>query len=223
MRNRPDVRALSFDCYGTLVDWRRGVREAAALAPSLAGCDLDRLLVERERIDGEIVAGPYRPYRELLAESLVFAARAQRREAPRDEARAFAETMGDWPAFPDTRDALVRLASRYRLAIASNVESEVLARTLTHLRAPIEITVTAEDVRSYKPAPAHFRELLARLDLPAERVLHVSVVRFYDLDPAAALGFKTAWIARQDERWAPGEAPDLQARDLAELATKLGC
>ncbi len=222
MRELDFVRALTFDCYGTLVDWRRGVREAARAIPSLEGAELERLLRDRERFDAQLVRGPFRLYGELLAESLVLAAREQRLEVPQNEARDFAATMGDWPPFDETSSALTRLASRYRLAIVSNVETRVLERSIERLRAPIELFVSAEQVRSYKPAPAHFVEVARRLDLEPRRVLHVSISRFYDLVPARELGFKTAWIAREPEIWPRGEAPDVEARDLTELCARLG-
>ena len=216
-----DVRALSFDCYGTLLDWRRGVREAAAEVRSLVGADFERLEREREHFDAELGRGAYRPYRELLAESLRLAAREQGREVTDDEARAFAESMRRWPPFADTDGALARLATRFRLAIFSNVETAVLRETIAERGWRIDVVVTAEEVGSYKPAAGHFLEGLRRLDLEPRRVLHCSVTRYYDLAPAKRLGLATAWIARQAEEWPAGDAPDLVVRDLAELEQAL--
>lgn len=217
MLDRRGLRALSFDCYGTLIDWRRGVREAALRMPALAGVDLPRLERERERFDAELGRGAYLPYRELLAESLRLAARVQGREVPRESARAFAESMRAWPSFLDTEPALARLASRFRLAIFSNVEAAVIRETIAERGWPIEAVVTAEDVGSYKPAPGHFLEGLRRLDLEPRHVLHVSISPYYDLAPARVLGFATAWIARPGEPEPPRDAADVVATDLLAL------
>jgi 2-haloalkanoic acid dehalogenase type II len=220
--DRRSLRALSFDCYGTLIDWRRGVREGAAGARSLAGADFERLERDRERHDAELGRGPFMLYRGLLAESLRRAGRDQGFEVPVDEAREFAESMRVWPPFADTAPGLARLAAHFRLAIFSNVETAVIRDTLATHAWPIEIVVSAEEVGTYKPAPAHFVEGLRRLDLQPQRVLHCSVVRYYDLVPAKTLGFRTAWIARQDETWPAGDAPDVTARDLFGLCDALG-
>ncbi|MCE9594511.1 MAG: haloacid dehalogenase type II [Planctomycetes bacterium] len=222
MLERGSLRALSFDCYGTLIDWRRGVREGAARAPSLAGADFERLERDRERHDAELGRGPFLLYRALLAESLRRAARDQGREVPPEEARDFADGMRDWPPFADTALGLARLAAHFRLAIFSNVETAVIRETIAEHGWPIELVVSAEDVVSYKPAPAHFVEGLRRLELEPRRVLHCSVTRYYDLAPAKTLGLATAWIARQAETWPAGEAPDVTARDLLALCDALG-
>ncbi|MCK6445861.1 MAG: haloacid dehalogenase type II [Planctomycetes bacterium] len=221
MRELSEIRALSFDCYGTLIDWRRGVREAAARVKSLAGADFERLERDRERFDAELGRGAYVPYRKLLGESLRLAAREQDFDVSREAAAEFAERMRDWPSFADTEPGLARLAARFRLAIFSNVETTILRDTLASRGWPIEVVVTAEEVGSYKPAPAHFVEGLRRLDLEPRRVLHCSITDYYDLSPARALGFRTAWIARSGETLPPGAEVDVTASDLYALDAAL--
>jgi 2-haloalkanoic acid dehalogenase type II len=217
-----DVRALSFDCYGTLLDWRRGVREAAAEVRSLVGADFERLEREREHFDAELGRGAYRPYRELLAESLRL---ARARTRPRSHRGRSARVRGEHAPLAAVRRhrrrARARLATRFRLAIFSNVETAVLRETIAERGWRIDVVVTAEEVGSYKPAAGHFLEGLRRLDLEPRRVLHCSVTRYYDLAPAKRLGLATAWIARQAEEWPAGDAPDLVVRDLAELEQAL--
>ena len=213
--------ALTFDCYGTLVDWLGGVRAALGRLPSLAGLDLDRLVRERDAIDRELVLAPYRPYGAILRESLRRAAELQDRELAPVDADAFAASMPCWPAFEEAPEVLRRLARRYRLAILSNVESATLRASVDALGAPIESCVTAEELRSYKPARAHFDAALQRLALPKERVLHAACSLFHDLRPAGELGWRTAWVNREDEPIPPDLACDFVVPDLASLELAL--
>lgn len=217
------VRALTFDCYGTLVDWLGGVRDAVRASRSLAGVDLARLVVDRENEELELEAGPYRPYREVLAISLARAARKQEREPTEAELTAFADGMGAWKPFPETHDALVRLRERFRLAILSNVETATLRRTVELLDVPFDVLVTAEEVRSYKPAKAHFAEALERLQLAKNEVLHVAQSLRHDVRPALALGWSTAWVNRLGESPPMDLKPDIVTPDLTALCERLGC
>ena len=222
---RPDpdeIYALTFDCYGTLIDWQSGVRAAAEQAASLHGADLARLVRDRERIERQLQRGPYRRYGEVLAESLILAAREQERVVPSAEARAFADTMSSWPPFAESAPVLRRLAEKYQLAILSNVETRVLEASVRALEAPFEELITPEMLSSYKPERAHFDAALARLGLPKERMLHVACSLYHDIRPASALGWWTAWVNRESEV-APGVAPSWIVPDLASLAHELGC
>jgi len=223
---RPDpkqIYALTFDCYGTLIDWQSGVRAACAATLSLEGCDLDRLVRERELVERDIQRDAYRPYGEVLAASLVLAAKSQARVVSVDESGAFAATMRAWPPFDESRAALRRLARRYQLAILSNVETAVLKSSVQALDAPFEDLITAEMLGSYKPRRAHFDSALERLGLAKERVLHVACSVYHDIAPAAELGWFTAWVNREGEPSPPDLAPSWVVSDLSTLATALGC
>jgi 2-haloacid dehalogenase len=217
------VRALTFDCYGTLIDWDGGIATAMAELSSLAGCDVPRLLFEREELEKEIEAGDWLPYGEVLEQSLAAAASSQGRSPSTDELRRFAESMARWPAHPDAPAALARLARRFRLAILSNVETATLRASVRLLGAPFAALVTAEEVRSYKPARAHFDEGLRRLGLGTEGVIHVACSLFHDVAPANALGLRAIWVDRRGDGDARGLEPELVVRDIAELADRLGC
>ena len=195
----PRMRALTFDCYGTLIDWDRGIRTALAGLPSLAGCDLEQLVREREQAELPLLAGPFRLYGEILAESLAVAAAAQGRALGAAEVERFAASMARWPAFPDSAAALLRLSRRFPLAILSNVESQTLHASVELLGAPFAALVTAEELHSYKPAPAHFAEALRRLGLPHDALLHVAGSLYHDIRPARAFGLEVAWIDRRGE------------------------
>ena len=222
--------ALTFDCYGTLVDWESGI--LAALRPLLGasaeGADDDELLERFGRFESEVEAGAFRPYREVLAEV------ARRFGAaygahPTDQAvRAFAGSVVDWPVFPDTVQALGALSRRYRLAVVSNVDDDLFAGSAEKLGVDWAEVVTAEQVGSYKPARAHFDEVLRRLDLPRERVLHVAQSLYHDIAPAKELGFACVWVDRRGERAGSGATPaaratpDLRVPDLESLAALAG-
>lgn len=226
MRRRPDpasIYSLTFDCYGTLIDWRAGIESALREIPSLARSDLDRLVHDREFIERELQCGPYRPYGEVLAASLVSAAREQSVALAPDDARTFAASMSTWPPFAESRDALNRLATRYQLAILSNVETRVLEASVRLIDAPIEERITAEQLSSYKPAPAHFETATQRLGLERRRILHVAASLYHDIRPASALGFPVAWVNRDGEELPADLRPDWIVPDLTTLARELGC
>ena len=213
--------ALTFDCIGTLIDWPTGI--LAVLRPigdryHLGLSDAD-LLARYADIERQIESGPYLPYREVLA-------RVMQRlipGAPAYEAHALASALPTWQPFPDTLPALQRLAARYRLAVLSNVDDDLFAPILDTLGRPFETAITASQVRSYKPAEAHFREAMARLGLPADRILHVAESRFHDVEPAARLGMGTVWVHRGATASGPSQAQsDLTVRSLAELAQAAG-
>jgi 2-haloalkanoic acid dehalogenase type II len=218
-----EIYALTFDCYGTLIDWQSGVRSACARIPALNDCDLARLVRDRERIEREIQRGTYRRYGEVLAESLVRAAREQDRQVRDDAALEFAETMPSWPPFRESASVLKRLAARYQLAILSNVETRVLEASMRALEAPFEAWITAEMLSSYKPARAHFDAALTRLGLAKERILHVACSLYHDVRPASELGWSTAWVNRESEALPADLVPSWIFLDLSSLATEFGC
>jgi len=215
---------LTFDCYGTLVDWETGI--AAALDSLLAehGVELDRedLLQLYAEFERAAQVGEFKPYREVLAavvdrfaERFGFAATARDRGL-------LAASLGDWPVFPDTRAALESLAAHYRLAVLSNIDDDLFADTARHLGVEFEAVITAQQVGSYKPAPGHFHAALKRL-APREALLHVAQSLFHDVAVARSLGIATVWVNRRGKSEGgatPSSAarPDLEVPDLASLA-----
>ncbi len=215
----PDgIEALTSDCYGTLIDWDRGVRGAIERIEGLAHCDVDRLARDREREDRELTREGYLPYDEVLRRSLAAAAAEQGCELDGAALLSFVETMARWPAFPDSGEALERLASRYRLVVLSNVQTRVLEASATLLGERFEHLITAEKLRCYKPRPAHWSEALVRLDLPSERILHVAQSLYHDVGPALALGWKVAWVNRTGIELPRDLTPTLVVPDMRTLA-----
>ncbi|HET6201452.1 MAG TPA: haloacid dehalogenase type II [Planctomycetota bacterium] len=218
--------AITFDCYGTLIDWNRGIEAAIAAVPSLrrlSESDRSSVRARREAIELErFLSEGYRPYREILAESLREAARERGIGVPAAEAEAFAASMGGWPPHPDAREGLRRLRAQFRLGILSNVDRATLAKSVALLGVPFDLLVTAEDVRSYKPARAHWDRALAELGLRPSEVLHVSYTADHDLRPAQALGIPTAWVRRGGAALPADVRPRVAVPDLLALADALG-
>lgn len=217
------VEALTFDCYGTLIDWDGGAASAFAELESLRGADLEAIVRDRELAEREIEAGAYRPYSEVLAESLRRAGERHGYAVSDADCVRFARSITRWPPFEESRAMLERLAARYRLVILSNIENALLAESVALLGAEFEHLVTAEDVRSYKPRAAHFEEGLRRLDLGTSAVLHVAASPYHDVAPARALGWRVAWINRTGSALPAGiPEPSLELPDLTALVARLG-
>jgi 2-haloalkanoic acid dehalogenase type II len=215
------VRALTFDCYGTLIDWDGGIQHALEAVKGLAGCDLGRLRREREAAELELLAGPYRIYSGILGDSLKVAAVAQGRTLGYGEILGVVNSMSSWPPFPDSAKTLVRLAVRFVLAILTNAETKVLQTSAKRLGTLFVARITAEDIESYKPAAKHWEVAEKRLHLPRESILHVAASLVHDVRPARALGFPTVWINRRGEPVPEDVDPARVFPDLASLGEAL--
>lgn len=218
--------ALTFDCYGTIIDWERGIRDALGelLGRPADGEEGERLLEAFGRLESEAEAGPFRPYRAVLTDVGARLAAEEGVDPTADTLGRFAGSVGRWPPFPDSTAALTALGGRFRLAIVSNVDDDLFAGSAERLGISFDEVVTAEQVESYKPARAHFDEVLRRLDLPRERVLHCAQSLYHDVSPARALGFTTVWVNRRAGRVGGGATPrgsaepHLEVPDLETLA-----
>jgi 2-haloalkanoic acid dehalogenase type II len=217
------LRLATFDCYGTLIDWEGG---AAAFLYDLALRNGEatpppgRQLRDRwEAIQFELLQGEYRPYRDVLAESLRAWMDERGYSWREDEGAALLRAMRSWQPFPDTRPALARAREAgMQLAIISNTDRDIIEHTLRHLEVPFDAVITAEDARAYKPADAVFEFALDRLGTPPGDILHVAFGFKYDIGPAARHGMRTAWVNRHAEP-PPGNDPfDYVWRDLWPLA-----
>lgn len=218
------IRAITFDCYGTLIDWEAGVR--AYVAPILAASGRRDVTAEQwvarwERIQFQMLR-PWRPYREILARSYDATMQHFGIEAFVDAGPGLARSVAEWLPFPDTVAALRRLARRHQLAIVSNIDRDLLALTLGHLQAPFSSLVTAEDAQAYKPDEKPLRLAVERLAVEPGEILHAAFGWKYDLAPARAVGMRTAFVNRGGGPRPEGPAPDLEVPSLAALADALG-
>ena len=212
--------AITFDCYGTLVDWEAGItgflneimREKGATA------NIPELVRVREDIDFEMVQGPYKPYKEILRLSLKETFhRFQVAYKDRDGDR-LVQSVPTWQIFKETNMALERLARKHRMGIISNIDKDIIEKTKTNLDVQFAITVTAEEAGSYKPTPAPFQLALKKLGIKPTSILHVSSGFRYDIPPARRLGFKTAWVNRKSEPAPSRERADHEFENLSQLA-----
>jgi 2-haloacid dehalogenase len=228
--NFDDFEAVTLDCYGTLIDWETGILSALHPVLERAGLSVDHesLLEHFARIESSIQHGPYRPYREVLAGVLRGLGRELGFRVTQAEEQAFGASVGTWPPFPDTREALTVLRARFQLAVVSNIDDDLFEGSAMLIGVPFDELVTAQQVRSYKPARAHFDEVLRRLGKPMNRVLHVAQSLFHDIAPAKALGFCCVWVNRRAGKPGSGATfpadarPDLEVPDLASLVEHMG-
>jgi 2-haloalkanoic acid dehalogenase type II len=213
-------KLVTFDCYGTLIDWYGGLQ--AALRSLGLSEEAVAVLPERYVIqEAEVESGPYRPYREVMREALRRTLGEAGRPLPPEDADLLARALPGWEPFPEVPEVLRDLATRAPLAILSNIDDDLLEASITRLGVPIRFRITAEGTRSYKPAPDHFRRIQEVSGLPAGDILHVAASLMHDQEPCRRLDIPSIWINRRGEDrpgWLPPERvlPDL--RGLRELA-----
>jgi 2-haloacid dehalogenase len=202
--------AMSFDCYGTLIDWETGI--ANALRPwaihNGLGLDDQALIAAFGRYETHVEEEtPEALYPMVLAETLRRVGAELGASVSDADAARFGDSVKDWPAFPDTADALKRLSSKYKLIILSNIDRASFASSNPRLGVTFDAIVTAEDVGSYKPKLGHFDRLfeeLERLGVGRDRHVHVAESLFHDHEPAAALGLPSVWIHRRHDKGGTG-------------------
>jgi 2-haloacid dehalogenase len=205
--------ALTFDCYGTLIDWEAGI--LAGLRPVLAARGVtrpdDELLEAYAGFEAELESGPYQRYREILGRCMRQIVAEYAVAPDYKEVAAFADSVGDWPAFSDSVKALHRLHRRFRLGVITNCDDDLFARSAARLDTTFDWVVTAQTARSYKPDPHNFEVAFEMIGLPRERILHVAQSLFHDHVPAKALGLSTVWIDRRAGRPGSGATPPAEA------------
>ncbi len=226
-----DIRAITFDCYGTLIDWEGGAKQSLrALLKRREPRDtgllraefLDELFGAWERAQWTRIQQSYAPYRQIAAESLEQVAAEHELPLTGTDARAFADSICTWQPFPDTAAALAKLKQKARLGIISNIDDDILAASVARLGVEFDLLMTAEQAQAYKPSPLPFQRALEWLDLPPAQVAHAAFGFEYDITTAHALGFRTILVRRRWREFPPAPVPDLIVADLAELAQTFG-
>ena len=224
-----EFSALTFDCYGTLIDWERGMMDALGPWRQRTGVAVDEnaLLTAYGRQETVVqTENPTMLYRDVVAAVLGRMADEFDVPAKDDEMRAFGNAVGAWPPFPDSIEALAYLSQHFKLVAITNVDNQSFSRTHLLLGEPFHAVVTAEDVGSYKPAHKNFHYAFGKaseLGVAREKILHVAQSLYHDIAPARALGLANVWVDRQTGHGAgmtpPTNAePDLRVTTLAELA-----
>jgi 2-haloacid dehalogenase len=217
---------LTFDCYGTLIDWESGI--LGVIRPILEAhhrkLSDDGILELYAALESKEESGEYRKYRQVLQR--VMWKMAARIVFPLTEAEfnALPNSMPSWPAFPDTVEALRRLKSKYKLGIISNTDEDLFAETAKTLQVPFDFVITAEQAGSYKPSHNNFQLALEQVGLPKERVLHCAQSIYHDIVPARELGIANVWVNRRAGKRGSGATraaagtPDMEVPDLKKLA-----
>ncbi|PYV46526.1 MAG: haloacid dehalogenase type II [Acidobacteria bacterium] len=216
---------LSFDCYGTLIDWETGILASLRSVlknhnKTLTDAEILNLYAE---LESAIESGEFKPYREVLKEVVRgFAARLGFK-VTEQEANSLPDSLKDWCPFPDTVAALKSLARHYKLCVISNIDDDLFAHSARRLEVPFHVVVTALEARSYKPSHNNFHLALTKIGAPREQVLHVAESLFHDVAPARALGIKSVWVDRSKGKRGRASRtadvkPDLEVPDLKTLA-----
>jgi 2-haloacid dehalogenase len=217
---------LTFDCYGTLINWEEGILRCMRRILSFHGKEIDDATILRFYGDFEARAerGEYRSYRDVLRSVVRHFGEKLAFKPTDEEASSLAEFLKEWKPWPDTVEALRELQKRFRLSIISNVDDDLFADTRPQLGVEFSHVVTAQQARAYKPALKIFELALGRIGVPAKRVLHVGQSIYHDVIPAQSLGLATVWVNRPSPRKNLGAvkaaeaSPDLQVHSLLELA-----
>jgi 2-haloacid dehalogenase len=225
-----DPTVLTFDCFGTLIDWERGI--LSALRPILRSRSIalqdEEILQRFAPLEAHAEAGPYQTYRSVLGEVVDGLGNQLGFEVSQPDRDQLANSVPHWPPFADTGPALQALSARFKLAVITNCDTDLFLATAR--KFPIELSeiVTAEQVGRYKPATRNFEVAFERLSVPRERILHVAQSLYHDVAPARALGLTTVWVNRRSGKSGsgatpPAEAtPDYEVRDLHGLMELLG-
>ena len=226
MLNFDDFSVLSFDCYGTLIDWETGIWNALNPIFQAHGLDMDadKMLEQYGLFEAEAEREDYMPYKSVLTTVLRGFADTLGFEPTQEQYDAFSWSVQDWPAFPDSAGALAALNTKYKLAIVSNIDDDLFAYSAQRLQIPFDWVITAEQVQSYKPAPAHFYTAFERTGLPPNQILHVAQSLYHDIGVARSLGLSTVWVNRRHAQGGAGATPpanaifDVEVPDLESLA-----
>jgi 2-haloacid dehalogenase len=205
-------RWATFDCYGTLIDWNGGIR--SELARVFGEERADALLVRYHDLEPELEADGSRSYAEVMTEAL------RRLGAPAGEEDALVRSLPEWEPFPEVPSALREARARgWRLAILSNTDPDLLAASRERIGVPVDLSVAASEIGSYKPAHRHWERFFAETGADRARHVHVAASLFHDVAPAGELGLTSVWINRLGEE--PNPQPTRELPDLNRLPETL--
>ena len=222
---------LTFDCYGTLIDWETGILRAFRKVLQRHGVELNdnELLEAYAWAESQAESGDFMPYRQVLEQVVREIGKKLGFDATAEEQRSLPESVKTWQPFPDTVAALKRLHQRYKLSIISNIDDDLFADTAKLLEVPFDFVTTALEVRSYKPSLHNFYRAIEKMKISNDSILHVAQSLHHDITPARRLGIHSIWVNRRQGK--PGEGatvgssakPDLEVPDLKTLAELARC
>lgn len=223
---------VSFDCYGTLIDWERGI--LPALKQLLSNREIDfsedgilEIFAELESAL-ENQNNPYIRYQSILQEIVKKFGKKFNFAPTETEINCLVDSVKNWQPFPDTVAALEALKQKYKLAVISNIDDDLFAETAKHLKVELDWLITAEQVRSYKPSTLNFEIALETMGISTDKLLHVAQSIYHDIVPAASMGISTVWVNRRHDKTGFGATlpasgqPDLEVPDLKTLVEMIG-
>lgn len=216
---------LTFDCYGTLIDWESGILPVLRSIVAAHKKNVDDATLLQFYGDFEQRAeNPYQPYRDVLASVVRQFGQHLGFSPTKQEEQSLPNSLAQWRPWPDTVAALRELKKRYRLVILSNIDDDLFAATRPKLGVEFDEVITAQQAQAYKPSRKTFELALGRIKTPTDRVLHIGQSIYHDVIPAQKLGLATVWVNRPSARPGVGAVksatanPDLTVTSLAELA-----
>lgn len=195
-------KAITFDCYGTLIDWEKGIQHFFAESLDAKGMgyvDPRTLQKEWEEIQFQYIQEKYRPYRQVLRDTLRMVFNNYRIPTNNEECDEFAQSMGQWKPFPDSRDAILALQQYVKVVLITNTDDEVIQETQKTIGVQFDEIITAEQAGAYKPSHKGFHLAQERLGLDVAEIWHAGFGFKYDIVPATELGYVTVWVNRQGE------------------------
>ena len=219
-----DIEWVSFDCYGTLVDWETGISSAVSSSLESYGTRKTNAEILELFADVEPVvqsSGAFKEYRAVLREVMTLISDRLGIRVGEDDVDCLSASLPDWPIFPDAGPALLTLKQRYKLAIISNVDDDLFAGSARALGVEFDAVITSQQAKAYKPNPRSFELAETVMGVDKERWLHVGESLYHDIEPANRLGIRSVWVNRPDRGGGtrPIDAkPDLTVPDLAALA-----
>jgi len=225
MLNWNQFRVLTFDCYGTMIDWESGILNA--LKPVLVAHHVRIGQEEALELFGELETAEereYKRYRRVLENVLVGLGERLGFTPDQGEIEGFGQSVADWQPFPDTVEALFALKQKYKLCVLSNVDDDLFAHSAKKLQVAFDDVITAQQCGSYKPSLNNFRIAEKRVGVPKSKWLHVAQSQFHDIAPAKEMGLHTVWVNRRWNKQGAGASlptnakPDVEVKTLADLA-----
>jgi 2-haloacid dehalogenase/putative hydrolase of the HAD superfamily len=218
-----EINWITTDCYGTLIDWEKGILDAFRAEAERDGFTFEEAPLMRRffEVQAEIMAGSYELYAEVLRRAAVKVAGEIGWELEPSRAQFLPDSVGDWTPFREANAAMDRLAKRYDVGIVSNVDDKLLGVSRRHLRTELDLVVTAQQVRSYKPDPVHFRECARRIG-GKKGWVHIGSGYTNDIAPVLKMNVPVIWVNRHAEKLEGRKPPTAEVRNLRDAAKKLG-
>jgi len=216
---------ITFDCYGTLIDWETGILNAMRPMLEEREVDLtdDEILEKYSQFESEAQQGKYVSYRKVLRKVVLdFAMEYDFIPMPYEE-DALVDSVKNWLPFDDTVEALKALKKQYKLAIISNIDDDLFEGTAKLLEVEFDWVISSQEVQAYKPSVSNFNFAFVKMDVPSEKIIHLAQSLYHDIAPAKSIGLNTVWVNRREGKTGSGATPpqdvkaDFQIGDLNEI------